>query len=162
MDSATTVREGDQDGESGGAEVFFVEDLGSSDDELEIKLGDRKRSAGRLCRASSPPLLLAFSSASGWVQSDSSQSPASSSDVQVGEEEGDDSDQPIEEWMILGTEGQAGDSSIQLHLSYWNSSEEDSGEGEAPADPDCYILFYFALLSPFIMHASAHVFFCCV
>lgn len=122
----------DPEEESGRGEVFFIEDPRSSEDEPEIKLSDRKRTPSCrqpacLSRESSPPLLLAFSTASGWVHSDSSQSPASSSDRQVGEDEGDDSDQPIEEWMILGTEGQAGDSSIQLHLSYWNSSEEDSG-----------------------------------
>lgn len=138
MDSAT-VHEDDLEAEkSGSGQFFFIEDLGSSEDEPDIKLSDGKRTSScrqpeRLCRESSPPLLLAFSTASQWVYSDSSQSPASSSDEQVVEEEGEDSDQPIEEWMILGSEGQAGDSSIQLHLSYRNSSEEDSGEeGESP------------------------------
>lgn len=146
MDSAA-VHEDDPEEESGRGEVFFIEDLRSSADEPETKLSDRKRTPSCrqpacLSRESSPSLLLAFSTASGWVHSDSSQSPASSSDRQVGEDEGDDSDQPIEEWMILGTEGQAGDSSIQLHLSYWNSSEEDSGgEGETPVDPECFICY---------------------
>lgn len=127
------MHEDDPEAESGSGEFFFMEDLTSSEDEPEIKLSDGKRThssrqSARLSRESSPPLLLAFSTASQWVSSDSSQSPASSSDRQVGEEEGDDSDLPIEEWMVLGTEGQAGDSSIQLHLSYWHSSEEDTGE----------------------------------
>lgn len=141
------MHEDDPGEESGRGEVFFVEDLCSSGDEPEIKLSDRKRTrscrqpAG-LGRESSPPLLLAFSAASGWVHSGSSQSPASSSERQVGEDEGGDSDQPIEEWMILGTETQAGDSSIELHLSYWNSSEEDSGEeGETPVDPACFVCY---------------------
>lgn len=145
MDSAT-VHGNDLEAKSGSGEFFFIEDLSSSEDEPEIKLSDGKRTpscrqpAGPI-RESSPPLLLAFSTASQWVDSDSSQSPASSSDRQVGEEEGDDSDQPIEEWMILGTEGQAGDSSIQLHLSYC-SSEEDSGEeSESPIELDCYICY---------------------
>lgn len=141
MDSAA-VHEDDLEAEkSGSGEFFFIEDLSSSEDEPDIRLSDVKRTSScrqppRLSREGSPPLLLAFSTASQWVSSDSSQSPASSSDRQVGEEEGDDSDQPIEEWMILGTEGQAGDSSIQLHLSYWNSSEEDSGE---EGEPECCI-----------------------
>lgn len=135
MDSAA-VHEDDLGAEkSGSGEFFFIEDLSSSEDEPDIKLSCRQPL--RLSREGSPPLLLAFSTASQWVSSDSSQSPASSSDRQVG---GNDSDQPIEEWMILGTEGQAGDSSIQLHLSYWNSSEEDSGgEGESHIEPECCI-----------------------
>ncbi|KAF7661017.1 hypothetical protein LDENG_00270240 [Lucifuga dentata] len=54
--------------------------------------------------------------------------PASSSDPEE-QQEDSDSDQPIEEWMILGGEEQQGDSSIQLNLGYWSSSssEEDSG-----------------------------------
>ncbi|XP_041800419.1 zinc finger CCHC domain-containing protein 7-like isoform X2 [Chelmon rostratus] len=44
------------------------------------------------------------------------------------EQEQEDSNQPIEEWMILGREEQVGDSSIQLNLSYWSSSEDDSGD----------------------------------
>lgn len=144
MDSAT-VHEDDPEEESGRGEVFFIEGLSSSEDGPEIS--DRRRAPSCrqpacLSRESSPPLRLAFSTASGWVHSDSSQSSASSSDGQVGEEEEDDTDQPIEEWMILGTEGQAGDSSIQLHLSYWNSSEEESGgEGETPIDPECFICY---------------------
>lgn len=128
--------------ESGRDDRFFIEDLDSSEDEQEIKLGHQKRSAAceqavRLGRERSPPLLLAFSTTSGWVQKDSSRSPTSSLDVQLeGEEEEGDSDQPIEEWMILGREGELGDSSIQLNLSYWNSSEEGSvGEGETLLDP---------------------------
>lgn len=127
---------------SGRDDRFFIEDLNSSEDEQEIKVCHQKRTAGCeqaawLSRESSPPLLLAFSTTSGWVQKDSSRSPASSLDLQPEEEEEEgDSDQPIEEWMILGGEGQLGDSSIQLNLSYWNSSEEDSGgEGETLLDP---------------------------
>lgn len=136
MDNAR-VKEDAVEEESGRDDRFFVEDLNSSEDEQEIKLSHQKRSAAceqaaRLSRERSPPLLLAFSTTSGWLQKDSSGNPTSSLDLQLeGEEEERDSDQPIEEWMILGREGELGDSSIQLNLSYWNSSEEDSGgEGE--------------------------------
>lgn len=146
MDNAR-VKEDAVEVESGRDDRFFIEDLNSSEDEQEIKLGYQKRSAGceqaaRLSRESSPPLLLAFSTTSGWVQEDSNWSPTSSLDLQLEEEEEEgDSDQPIEEWMILGGEGQLGDSSIQLNLSYWNSSEEDSGgEGETLLDPKSYMM----------------------
>lgn len=136
------VKEDAVEEESGRDDRFFIEDLNSSEDEQEISLGHQKRSAAceqtaRLSRESSPPLLLAFSTTSGWVQKDSSRSPTSSLDLELeGEEEEGDSDQSIEEWMILGREGELGDSSIQLNLSYWNSSEEDSeGEGETLLDP---------------------------
>lgn len=135
MDNAR-VKEDAVEEESGRNDRFFIEDLNSSEDEQEISSASCEQAA-RLSKESSPPLLLAFSTTSGWVQKDSSQSPTSSLDLQLeGEEEEADSDQPIEEWMILGREGELGDSSIQLNLSYWNSSEEDSGgEGEILLDP---------------------------
>lgn len=143
------MHEDEPEAKSGIGELFFIEDLSSSEDEPEIRSSEGTRTPSCrqpawLSRESSPPLLLAFSTASQWVDSDSSQSAASTSDRQVGEEEeGDDSDQPIEEWMILGTEGQAGDSSIQLHLSYWKSLEEDSGgEGKSPIELECNICYF--------------------
>lgn len=126
----TKVNEDVADEEGGKDDLFFIGDLSSSEGELEIKFSHQKhriscKQAARLSRESSPPLLLAFNITSGPAQRDSSLSPTSSLDLQVEEE--DDSDQPIEEWMILGREGHLGDSSIQLNLSYWKSSEDDSG-----------------------------------
>lgn len=140
MDSAA-VHEDDPGAQSCRGELFFIEDPSSSDDEPEIRLSEGKRTSSSISRDKSPPLLLAFSNARQWVHSDSSHSPASSPDGPVVKEEEDDSDQTIEEWMILGSEGQEGDSSIQLHLSYWNSSVENSGdEGEATFELEnlCY------------------------
>uniref|UniRef100_A0A3P8SWQ2 Zinc finger CCHC domain-containing protein 7 n=1 Tax=Amphiprion percula TaxID=161767 RepID=A0A3P8SWQ2_AMPPE len=109
-------------------ESFFIEDCSGSDGEGEITFGLQKhhtscKQAARLSRESSPPLLLAFSVSSGRTLQDSSL--ASNVDWQ---EEEEDSDQSIEEWMILEGEEQAGDSSIQLNLSYWKSSEDDCGD----------------------------------
>lgn len=166
MDGATVHGDAPEAESCKGNSCFFIEDLSSSEDEPEIQLSDGKRTRScrqppRLSSESSPPLLLAFSTASQWVHSDSSQSPAPASDRQVVKEGGDDdSDQTIEEWMILGTEGQAGDSSIQLHLSYWNSSEEESGgEGESPIGLECcytrleeiLCCYHFILQCPSIM-----------
>lgn len=121
------VEEGDKD------DLFFIEDLSCSEGELEVKYSHQKhhiscKQAAWLNRESSPPLLLAFSVTSGHMLKDGSLSPTSSL-------EDEDSDQPIEEWMILGSEEQLGDSSIQLNLSYWNSSEDDSeDEGQNVLD----------------------------
>lgn len=80
--------------------------------------------AERLSRESSPPLLLAFSINHGRALQDGSPSPA----VPQGQrdEEEEDSDHTIEEWMMLGGEEQEGDASIQLNLDCWSSSEDDS------------------------------------
>lgn len=127
-----TKENGDADDEEGGKDhLFFVEGSSSSENEGELKITRQKHSssckqASRLSRESSPPLLLAFTTASGRVLQDSSQSPASSLELQ--EEQEEDREQPIEEWMILDIEEQVGDSSIQLNLSYWTSSEDDSGD----------------------------------
>lgn len=112
----------------------FVEDYCSSEDEGVNKLSDQKhhssrKQVARLCRESSPPLLLAFSVSSGRGLQDSSPSPTSTPGLQQDrEEENEDGDHVIEDWMILGGEEQVGDSSIQLNLGYWNSSEDDSGD----------------------------------
>ncbi|XP_039976474.1 zinc finger CCHC domain-containing protein 7-like isoform X2 [Xiphias gladius] len=115
-------------------EAAFVADSCSSDGEGVFELSDQRhgsrcKQAARLSRESSPPLLLAFSITSGRALEDSSPSPASSTALQEEqeEEEEEDSEQPVEEWMILGGEEQVGDSSIQLNLGYWSSSEDDSG-----------------------------------
>lgn len=97
----------------------------NEDDGGELSFTPR-RQAARLGGESSPPLLLAFSLPSGRALLDSSLSPTSSLDLQEEEEE-EDSNQPIEEWMILGRREQVGDSSIQLNLSFVNSSDEDGG-----------------------------------
>lgn len=115
---------------------FFIEGPSSSDDELDFDIWKQKhlsisckKTAG-LSGESSPPLLLAFSITSAQKLDDSS-SPASSFDAQTEEEE----EESIEEWMILGRGEQSGDSSIQLNLSYWDSSGDDSpDEGETILD----------------------------
>uniref|UniRef100_A0A671VR81 Zinc finger CCHC domain-containing protein 7 n=1 Tax=Sparus aurata TaxID=8175 RepID=A0A671VR81_SPAAU len=127
----TKENEDADDDEGGKDHLFFVEGSSSSENEGALKITRQKHSsscklASRRSRESSPPLLLAFTTASGRVLQDSSQSPASSLDLQ--EEQEEDREQPIEEWMILDTEEQVGDSSIQLNLSYWTSSEDDSGD----------------------------------
>ncbi|XP_069027866.1 zinc finger CCHC domain-containing protein 7-like isoform X1 [Embiotoca jacksoni] len=106
---------------------FFFEDSGSSEDEGETKFRhqEHRRSGGRAARLSgegSPPLLLAFSSSRIALQDARLGSPA--------ELQEEDSDESTEKWMILDEEEQVGDSSIQLNLSYWNSSEDDSGDEE--------------------------------
>lgn len=122
----------DDDGEGGGRDhLFFIEDSGSSggEGETEFNLQKHHRSCKRaveLSRERSPPLLLAFSTSSRPGPT-SRPTPTSSLDSQEEQEE-EDSDQPIEEWMILEREEQVGDSSIQINLCYWNSSDEDEGQ----------------------------------
>lgn len=115
---------GDSGSEKTGAadEPFFIEDYDSSEGEESVMIpGNRCQQLARLSRGSSPPLLLAYSVSSGPSLQDSSLSSPS-------QEEEEEEDQPIEEWMILGGEEQVGDSSIQLNLGYWTSSEEDAGD----------------------------------
>ncbi|XP_022616029.1 zinc finger CCHC domain-containing protein 7-like [Seriola dumerili] len=122
----TKVKEEDDDSE----EAVFIVDTNSSDGEGVIELSDRKHqsSCKWLSREGSPPLLLAFTSGRAPVES-SCPSPASSTALQEEEEEEEeDSEQPVEEWMILGGEEQVGDSSIQLNLGHWSSSEDESGD----------------------------------
>lgn len=102
------------------------------DDHNEIQLSLKNRVVGSkqavwVARESSPPLLLAFPAPWGQVLQDSSPGLSPSSGL---EEEEEESDHHIEEWMVLGGGEQEGDSSIQLNLSYWNSSSsEDEGQG---------------------------------
>lgn len=127
-------RQDAEDGVGREEDLFFIEDSGGSEDEVEIMFSHQKQAA-RLSRESSPPLLL-FNITSG--RRDTNRSPASSVDLQ--EEQEEDSDQGIEEWMILGGEEELGDSNIQLNLSYWSSSEDDSGD-EGETVPDTVLLF---------------------
>ncbi|XP_030000954.1 zinc finger CCHC domain-containing protein 7-like isoform X2 [Sphaeramia orbicularis] len=137
MDSVKRIE--DEDGEEEGIkhESFFVEDSCSSEEqEGEIKLNQQKhdnKRAARLSRGRSPPLLLAFSITSGRdKQEDNSTDCSPSSTLDLKEQEDEDWDQPIEEWMILGEEEQEGDSCIQLNLSCWSSSDEDDSGDEDP------------------------------
>lgn len=121
--------ENEDDGKDGFKNDIFFEGCSSSQDEEEINLGFRKQNkngeeASNLSRESSPALLLAFPISGKDLQDSSS---ATSDDLQ--EELEGNGDQPIEEWMILGGEEQVEDSSIQLNLSYCNSSEDDFGYG---------------------------------
>ncbi|XP_028272861.1 zinc finger CCHC domain-containing protein 7-like isoform X2 [Parambassis ranga] len=137
------VNEGDEGTKDN---LFFIEASGSSDSEDENQFSHQKHhkrynQAPRLARGSSPPLLLAFSSTYGRKLQDTDL--ASSADLQ--EEQAEDSDQPIEEWMILGEEEQVGDSSIRLNLSYWSSSEDDSGDEDITdenikSEKDCWVV----------------------
>ncbi|XP_068571548.1 zinc finger CCHC domain-containing protein 7-like [Cebidichthys violaceus] len=117
----------DDDGEQGSKDdIFFIEDLNSSEEEGEMKFSHQKRHssckrAARLSRESSPPLLLAFNINSGRA--------LQQEEEEEDEEDEEESDRPIEEWMLLGGEEQVGDSSIQLNLSYRDHcEEEDSGD----------------------------------
>lgn len=133
MDGTPTAEEG-ADGDGWEDKSFFIEGPSSSDDEVEFGIWEQKdhsiscKQTAAISGESSPPLLLAFSITSGQKLRDDSSSPASSLDAQAEEE-------AIEEWMILGRGEQSGDSSIQLNLSYWYSSEDDSpDEGETILD----------------------------
>uniref|UniRef100_A0A665XG82 Zinc finger CCHC domain-containing protein 7 n=1 Tax=Echeneis naucrates TaxID=173247 RepID=A0A665XG82_ECHNA len=111
-------------------EAFFIEDTYSSDSAGQIELSDQKhqsscKRAARLHGERSPPLLLAFTISSGRCPEERC-SPGAAS-----QEEEEDSDQSIEEWMILGGEEELEDSSIQLNLGYWSSSEDDSGDEDS-------------------------------
>ncbi|KAG7230376.1 hypothetical protein INR49_024482 [Caranx melampygus] len=119
--------------EDGGEAAVFIEGSCSSDSEGVTEISDRRHrsSCKRLIGESSPPLILAFTSGPAQVES-SSPSPASIPGLQEEEEE-EDSDHPVEEWMILGEEEQEGDSTIQLNLAYWSSSEDDSGDEDSAA-----------------------------
>lgn len=130
MDCTNVKEDAAADEEGGKDDLFFIGDLSSSEDDLASKFIHQEyntscENAARLSRTSSPPLLLAFSIPSEQTPKDSSVS-STSTDLQ--EEEEEDADHPVEDWMILGREEQQGDSSIQLNLSYWSSSEDDSGD----------------------------------
>lgn len=103
--------------------MFFIEDSGSSDWEDDFNYGSQKRHKDSSkqsvqLRESSPPLLLTFPISSGNTQQNISS--VSSDDLQE-----EDSNQSIEDWMILGGEEQE-DSNILLNL-HWSSSEDEFG-----------------------------------
>ncbi|CAI5652320.1 zinc finger CCHC domain-containing protein 7 [Oreochromis niloticus] len=111
------------DGEEG-SEDFFIQGSSSSEDERESMIHSMScKQAARQSRESSPPLLLVFPFSSGGKGAllDAELEPSSGDDLQDDKDE----DQPIEEWMILEGKEQVEDSSIQLNLSYRNSSGED-------------------------------------
>uniref|UniRef100_A0A3Q2QRP1 Zinc finger CCHC domain-containing protein 7 n=1 Tax=Fundulus heteroclitus TaxID=8078 RepID=A0A3Q2QRP1_FUNHE len=116
--------------------VFFVEDSAGSESEEETRSGFMRstKRGSQLSRDGSPPLLLAFSLPSGKAQQDTC-SVSSAGSQEEEEEEEEDSNEPIEEWMILEGEEQMEDSSIQLNLGCWDSSEEDFGD-EDPTDEE--------------------------
>ncbi|KAG7518799.1 zinc finger CCHC domain-containing protein 7-like isoform X1 [Solea senegalensis] len=122
MDIIKVEKDGDRE------EATYVESYCSSDDgDGPINSIDQKhqiscKQAPQLSRDNSPPLLLAFSITRGRALQDSS--PSSTSSPAFSQEE--DCEQPVEDWMILGGEEQEGDSSIQLNLGYWSSSEDES------------------------------------
>uniref|UniRef100_UPI003AAAE108 zinc finger CCHC domain-containing protein 7-like n=1 Tax=Centroberyx gerrardi TaxID=166262 RepID=UPI003AAAE108 len=113
----------DEEKEGGKDERFFIEGSSSSEGELEFRF-DRSSSKRnpRASRDSSPPLVLAFSLSTGRDLS-----PASSS--------GQEQEEPIEEWMILGGEEQEGDTNIQLNLGCWSSSSSEDDSGHEDQNP---------------------------
>ncbi|XP_013862092.1 zinc finger CCHC domain-containing protein 7 isoform X2 [Austrofundulus limnaeus] len=112
---------------------FFIADSGGSDEEEEFHSDFRKQQKSRRkqtahLRKTSPPLILAFPITSEKTPQNTSSVPGD--DLQ--EEEEEDSDQPIEEWMILGGEELEEDSNILLNLGYWSSSDDEFGDEDIP------------------------------
>ncbi|XP_063342705.1 zinc finger CCHC domain-containing protein 7-like [Pelmatolapia mariae] len=111
------------DGQEGSEDVFIQGSSSSEDEGGSMRHSMSWKQAARQSRESSPPLLLVFPFSSGGKRAllDAELELSSSDDLQDDKDE----DQPIEEWMILEGEEQVEDSSIQLNLSYRNSSGED-------------------------------------
>lgn len=123
------TEENEADDGQEGSEDFFIQGSSSSEDEGgSMRHSMSCKQAARQSRESSPPLLLVFPFSSGGKRTlDAELELSSSDDLQDDKDE----DQPIEEWMILEGEEQVEDSSIQLNLSYRNSSGDDlDDEGE--------------------------------
>ncbi|XP_040031060.2 zinc finger CCHC domain-containing protein 7 isoform X1 [Gasterosteus aculeatus] len=111
------------DGEQCSEDNNFVGDRSEGEEEINLsyrELHSIGKRAARLRRGSSPPLLLAYNITCGRA--------LSTSHLHDEEEEEEEGEHPIEWWMLLGGEEQAGDSSIQLNLSYKNCSEDYSGD----------------------------------
>lgn len=109
---------------------FFIEDFSSSSEDQDVKMTWKQ--TARINRTNSPPPILAFSTTSGrnkWP--DRCPKPSSSDSLGLeGLGQGEDSDQSVEEWMILDEEEQEGDSNIQLNLSYSNIGSGDDENKE--------------------------------
>uniref|UniRef100_A0A3P8VYS2 Zinc finger CCHC domain-containing protein 7 n=1 Tax=Cynoglossus semilaevis TaxID=244447 RepID=A0A3P8VYS2_CYNSE len=130
MDNLKKSEEGDVS-----EDFVFIESYCSSGEEEGIlDVSDEKRPStnsqtARPIRESSPPLLLAFPITRGQsLEGSSTRSDSSTGSPE--EDDGEDFEQPVEEWMVLGGEEQEGDSSIQLNLGYWCSSESESDSGD--------------------------------
>lgn len=130
MDNLKKSEEGDVS-----EDFAFIESYCSSGEEEGIlDVSDEKRPStnsqtARPIRESSPPLLLAFPITRGQsLEGSSTRSDSSTGSPE--EDDGEDFEQPVEEWMVLGGEEQEGDSSIQLNLGYWCSSESESDSGD--------------------------------
>uniref|UniRef100_A0AAQ4PAR9 Zinc finger CCHC domain-containing protein 7 n=1 Tax=Gasterosteus aculeatus aculeatus TaxID=481459 RepID=A0AAQ4PAR9_GASAC len=111
------------DGEQCSKDNNFFGDRSEGEEEINLsyrELHSIGKRAARLRRGSSPPLLLAYNITCGRA--------LSTSHLHDEEEEEEEGEHPIEWWMLLGGEEQAGDSSIQLNLSYKNGSEDYSGD----------------------------------
>uniref|UniRef100_A0A672IY73 Zinc finger CCHC domain-containing protein 7 n=1 Tax=Salarias fasciatus TaxID=181472 RepID=A0A672IY73_SALFA len=137
----TEGNEGDGGGVDGAKNKFyFIEDPDSSESEGEMwpnqhKPGGSCKRDPRQSKEGSPPLVLVYSrSQEQRAQQDCSLSASADlqeeRDEEPGEELEEDSDQPIEDWMILDDVKREEDSDIQLNLSYWNSSD-DYGAGQS-------------------------------
>ncbi|XP_029965817.1 zinc finger CCHC domain-containing protein 7-like [Salarias fasciatus] len=135
----TEGNEGDGGGVDGAKNKFyFIEDPDSSESEGEMwpnqhKPGGSCKRDPRQSKEGSPPLVLVYSrSQEQRAQQDCSLSASADlqeeRDEEPGEELEEDSDQPIEDWMILDDVKREEDSDIQLNLSYWNSSDDASGD----------------------------------
>ncbi|KAJ0044188.1 hypothetical protein NL108_005176 [Boleophthalmus pectinirostris] len=100
---------------------YFIEDLSSSEDD-NLKYSTCKQS-GRINRDNSPPAILAFSVTSGQDKLGGQSLHYDTGDL---EEVSTDSDETVEEWMILDKDPREGDATIQLNLSFSISSDENT------------------------------------
>ncbi|KAK0149424.1 Zinc finger CCHC domain-containing protein 7 [Merluccius polli] len=115
----------DEGGGKGQEVPFYCEGCSNSESELEISFHHQaysSKNTPRITRGQSPPLVLAFPLSTVWDSSPD------------GDQELSSDDEPIEEWMILGGEAQAGDGDLQLNLGYWSGSGSDGGS-ESDDDP---------------------------
>lgn len=147
-----------EDGEKEGEKDnrFFVEGYSSSESELGFSFNHHQYSnvskkqterASRITRDPSPPLVLAFSLSTGRALQDSSHSPLSSPGLHPGQDqELEYSDDPLEEWMILGGEELEGDGDIQLNLGYWSSSSSSDDSGDEGEDLTDHLITAFRSL----------------
>ncbi|KAM9740664.1 uncharacterized protein ACNS7B_012007 isoform 2-T2 [Menidia menidia] len=128
--------EADDAQEEAGGACFFIEDYNSSENEENVHIGSPKHKSSKqtahLSGESSPQLILAFPIS---AKPEKEGRWASTDELQAQEEEDSDCDLPIEDWMLLGGEEQEEDSRIQLNLSYWSSSDDNSGDQDGSSVP---------------------------
>lgn len=114
---------------------YFIEDLRSSSEEEDIGHNARHWdiwTRNRPSQNDSPPAMLAFSITSGrGKHGDQSPEPGPSCHIDAdGGVQEESNDGSVEEWMILDQVSEDGDSTIQLNLSYSNTSSEEDTDDE--------------------------------